>query len=321
MASSASSSRTVPVTRSSPRSSVTVLPARTLRTQPTSPNGETSQYRSPSCTGTIGVVKTRPVVRPVTERSRMKLGPRPLRSARVRHRVGLALEPRRPVVLRVLIGRADRVHCGPPSGGPMKLYCNPAMRRSLPSATSVNETRVSEGVGVSPAKPTACWWRDDDRGATVAVHVDLVERELVVAQAVLEAAEPHRLVENEADRPDADEVVGEEVVDPTGVAGALGAGPGVEQLLDVGGHASDSLRGWARRRWRRVVRAGTAGWSTSCVGQVGAEPAVEFADRVEHPGECVAALGGEGHELGAPVLGVAGRGGRDRRSPCGAGGG
>src|SRR5262245_32088781 len=84
---------------------------------------------------------------------------------------------------------------------------------------------------------------DDDRRVAVAADRDLVERQAVVVQAVLEAPEPAGLVEDEPDGPDADEVVDEQPVERGFVADAFGPRPGVEQVVDVGGHEA-SLVSW-----------------------------------------------------------------------------
>ena len=57
----------------------------------------------------------------------------------------------------------------------MKLYWMPAIRRSRPSVTTVNDTRVSGGVGVPVASPCAddCLSEDDHADLVRCIRLDL----------------------------------------------------------------------------------------------------------------------------------------------------
>jgi hypothetical protein len=75
------------------------------------------------------------------------------------------------------------------------------------------------GTGLPWKVPTSPWRGDHDGDGAVAVHVELVDGEGVVAQVVvLVASDPGRLGEGEAERSDADEVVGEVCVEERQVA-------------------------------------------------------------------------------------------------------
>jgi hypothetical protein len=109
---------------------------------------------------------------------------------------------------------------------------------------------------------------------------------------------PGRLVKHEADGTDADEVVGEHLVEGGGVAVALGVGPRREQVVDVGGH-----RGSFRSCPRGSCGSGRCvGGEASQqlakgqqfpVGEVGAEALVEDPDGAEQRPERGVALVGE----------------------------
>ena len=314
--SSGPSSRTAYVMWSLPRSSPTSPAARASRTQPTSPNGETTHVRSPSWTGTTGVERVAPLRRPRTVRSRMKRGPRPLRSARAEHPVGPALHATRSVGrMRLLGGR----HRGPPSGGPMKLYCIPAIV-GFPSGsvTTVNETRVSVGIGVPPASPTACWWATMTAVSPWRWIASSSRSRSVVSEAVLEAPDPRRLVEHEADGTDAHEVVGEERIQGARITLTFGGGPRGEHVVEVGGHRVSSL---SVRMALAAFAASRDSRSRKVASSASEKPARRRSSNsttvVEKRRERRVPLVGQRDQVGPAVPRITGCGSPARRPPCG----
>ena len=148
VASRASSSRASYKVRSSPRRNSSRAARRTLRTQATSPYGDTTHTFPSRMTGTTGVACGSPVTRPVTVRRRMNAGARPRSNPRVSLAFTQRQEARGPVYT------AGCAHWGVPTG------CSSKLRRTE-GFSSVQRTSASgspRGAGPRASVLSAAKW-------------------------------------------------------------------------------------------------------------------------------------------------------------------